>query len=242
MPAPVLFTDLSIGYAARRSRRVVAEHLTADLAAGRLTVLVGVNGSGKSTLLRTLAGLLPPLSGECSLCGMPLRRLKATEVARRVAVVLTAQPESFALRAREVVEWGRMPYLPWTGRLSASDYGIARRALEQVDAAALSERPLDTLSDGERARVFIAKALAQEAPVIMLDEPTAFLDYPAKRRTFALLRRLAEEGGKAVLVSTHDLDLALHFAHRAWLLRPDGLESDTVEALRPVIEREFMAC
>ncbi|MGM9688677.1 MAG: ABC transporter ATP-binding protein [Alloprevotella sp.] len=236
--------DLHIGY----RRHTVCRHLTASLPPGRLVALLGTNGCGKSTLLRTLAGLLPPLAADqlpegakeaeageedaaLRLDGKPLSQFNARQLARRVSVVLTFKPEAEALTAGEVVEMGRIPHAGWLTGLTIDDRQQVERALRLTDTLRLAHRQLNSLSDGERQRVFIAKALAQDAPVILLDEPTAFLDFPSKIAMLHLLRRLAHQENKAILLSTHDVEPALQLADTLWLLRPDGILTGSPQAL-----------
>lgn len=224
MPVALLKTiDLTIGYyTGRRTQRVVAEHVAVRLHPGELVCLLGPNGAGKSTLLRTLAGMQPPLQGRVELLGADLHRLQPCELARRLSVVLTERTDAGALSARTLVALGRYPYTDWSGRLTPTDETSIDRALMAVGALALAERPVGELSDGERQKVMIARALAQEPMLLLLDEPTAFLDLPRRVEIMGLLRRLARTTGRAVLLSTHDLDLALRSADRLWLLPLGG--------------------
>lgn len=232
---------LSTGYGPRRQRRIVARGLTATLAAGSFTALIGTNGAGKSTLLRTLAGLQPALEGEVSWCGKPLAAYSRRVLSRMLAVVLTDRNAGDGLTVSELVEMGRMPYTGFDGRLTEADRAIAAQAMAQTGVAPLAARTVGSLSDGERQRVMIAKALAQQTPAILLDEPTAFLDFPSKVSLLRLLRRLAEEEGKTILLSTHDLELALQIAGRVWLLSSDGLTEGTPSQLAAegALERFF---
>ena len=187
-------------------------HLTIE--AGRLTCLVGRNGVGKSTLLRTIAGLQPPLSGTVSIGGEDISRLSPSRRAKKVSIVLTRQPESGSLTVAEAVALGRMPYTNFWGTLTAEDRRIVEEAMRLTDITSLAHKRLARLSDGERQKAMIARAIAQQTPVILLDEPTAFLDHPSKESLFELLTRLAHEHGKTILLSTHDLELANRFADR----------------------------
>ncbi|MCG8351344.1 MAG: ABC transporter ATP-binding protein [Chloroflexales bacterium] len=216
--------QLSIGYAPRRSpRRVVAANLDLTLHAGEVVCLLGPNGTGKSTLLRTLAGMQPPLAGRVLLNGADLTALAPRELARRLSLVLTERIEVGQLSVYALVALGRHPHTDWMGRLTARDEELTRWALEAVDAVSLAERLVHELSDGERQRVLVARALAQEPLLMVLDEPTAFLDLPRRVEMMRLLRRLARETGRALLLSTHDLDLALRSADALWLLSPTGM-------------------
>lgn len=219
------FRDLTIGYGKGRSRREVSRSLSGDLCAGSLVALFGNNGRGKSTLLRTLAGLLPPLEGEVLICGVAARQLSRAEFSKNVAVVLTQTNDTAFLTAYEVVAMGRQPYTGLSGILGNADRRICEKALESVGATHLAQKTFRQLSDGEKQRVMIAKALAQDTPVVLLDEPTAFLDYPSRLDTTALLRRLAHEGGKAILFSSHDVEMASSHADRVWVLAKDHIEN-----------------
>ncbi len=217
-------SHLTIGYGST----VVARDLTADIEGGALTCLLGENGAGKSTLLRTIAGLQPPLGGEMTMTDgtgycLQLAALGKRQTARTISVVLTHQPSVQNLTVRDIVAMGRMPYTGFLGHLSPVDNSIVDEALRTIRLEHFAQRNFEMLSDGERQKVMIAKALAQQTPVILLDEPTAFLDYPSKVEMMKLLRHLSEALRKTILLSTHDLDLAQRYAHRLLLLSGDGL-------------------
>jgi ABC-type cobalamin/Fe3+-siderophores transport system ATPase subunit len=216
------FRDLAIGYRSRRRTSTVAAGLAAVARRGELTVLLGPNGCGKSTLIRTICGLQPALGGQVVLDGTSVADTPADRLARRVGVVLTDRVDPGLLSARELTALGRIPYLGLTGRLTRDDHRIVEQSLDAVDARHLADRPVADLSDGERQRVLTARALAQRPEVLVLDEPTAFLDVPSRTGLIQMLRRLAREQGLTVVMSTHDLELALRVADRAWLLGPDG--------------------
>ncbi|WP_433225436.1 ATP-binding cassette domain-containing protein [Microtetraspora malaysiensis] len=222
------------GYPARRghAERRVLDGLDATAPSGALTALIGPNGAGKSTLLRTMAGLQPALAGRVRIDGVAVDAVPAAELARRLAVVLTERDLPALLTARELAALGRHPHTGFTGRLSAADGEIVTWALEAVHAGHLADRPVTELSDGERQRVLVARSLAQEPSAILLDEPTAFLDVTSRVALMGLLRRLARERDLTVVVSTHDLELALRVADRIWLLAPGGvLHAGTPEEL-----------
>lgn len=214
--------ELAIGYRRRRRTVTVADGLSAAARPGELTVLLGPNGSGKSTLIRTLCGLQPPLAGGVSLDGVDVTDVSADQLARRVAVVLTDPVDPGLLCARELAALGRIPYLGLRASMSDDDHAVVDRALAAVGAGPLADRAVGDLSDGERQRVLTARALAQQPDVLVLDEPTAFLDVPSRLGLTQMLRRLAHEQGLTVVMSTHDLDLALRVADHAWLLGRDG--------------------
>ncbi len=223
MTALLTADALTVGYRGRRGAPRTLLHI-AHLAvmAGSLVAVLGRNGSGKSTLLRTLAGLHPPLTGTLTVAGHDITRLAARDRARTIAVVLTGQPVSGDLRAAEVVALGRQPYTDWTGTLRPTDHAAIATALAAVGATALAPRRIYQLSDGERQRVWLARALAQQPRLLLLDEPTAFLDLPGRLELAALLRHLAHDSNRALIFSTHELDLALRVADRLWLLPGDG--------------------
>lgn len=222
---------LDIGYTHRGRTTVVARHLDAEARPGELTCLIGGNGVGKSTLLRTMAAFQPALGGEVWMDGRPLALMSASERARRVSVVTSEAPRLSHTTVEELVAMGRAPYTGFWGRLSGADHAVVREALREVELLGLSHRRADAISDGERQKAMIARALAQRTPLMLLDEPTAFLDYPSKASVLVLLRRLASERRRTVLLSTHDLGLALQLSHRLWLLTPGGLVEGTPHEL-----------
>ena len=219
----VKLTDFSIGYRTRHGLRTVAAGITATIRRGELTCLLGRNGVGKSTLLRTLAGFQPRLGGSISINGREIDDYSDRQLAQTLGVVLTERPDVQQMTAIEMVAMGRSPYTGFWGRMDKDDEQIVAEAIEQVGIGELAHRQVSTLSDGERQKVMIAKALAQQTPIIYLDEPTAFLDYPSKVDTLLLLRRICRESQKTVFLSTHDLELALQVADRLWLMMPGGL-------------------
>jgi iron complex transport system ATP-binding protein len=222
-PAPALRAqDLAVGYRHRRERRAVLERVTVSVARGELVCLLGPNGIGKSTLMRTLGRMQPPLWGAIELGGRPLTSLSAGELAQRLGVVLTDRIAVESLRVRQVVELGRYPHSGWLGGLAAHDHEVVAWALDAVGATHLADRDVGQISDGERQRVMVARALAQEPVLLMLDEPTAFLDVASRVEVMGLLRRLTRETALAVVVSTHDLEIALRTADVVWLLLPGG--------------------
>ena len=222
-PATALRTsDLAVGYRTRRTRRAVLERLNVTANVGELVCLLGPNGIGKSTLLRTIARMQPALHGGIELGGTNLVAISASDLARRIGVVLTDRVGVEALSARRIVELGRYPHTGWFGALTGHDRSVVNWALDAVGATHVEDRDFIQLSDGEQQRVMIARALAQEPSLLVLDEPTAFLDVPSRVELMGLLRRLTRSGALAVVVSTHDLELALRMADVIWLAMPGG--------------------
>jgi iron complex transport system ATP-binding protein len=214
---------VTIGYRRNtHTQRVVAEDISVSLNAGEFVCLLGPNGAGKSTLIQTIAGMQPPLSGTVKLDGKLLSSYSARELAQRMSLVLTQRAAVGMMSASTLVSLGRHPYTNWTGRLGARDGEAVQAAMAAVGVESLAHRPVCELSDGERQKVMIARALAQDPQVMILDEATAFLDLPRRVEFMHLLRHLAPEGKRAILLSTHDLDLALRCADRLWLLPPGG--------------------
>ena len=227
MNETIRLKNLSIGCNEKgRGKKYIAQEINASLYEGQLTCLLGANGAGKSTLLRTLSAFLPPLEGEVLLKGKRIEEYSANERARLVGVVLTEKPELHHMMVGELVGMGRSPYTNFWGSLSTTDCEAVNKALEIVGMSDFATRLVDTLSDGERQKVMIAKALAQETPVIYLDEPTAFLDYPSKVDTMLLLRQLAHETGKTIFLSTHDVELALQTADTLWLMKRNRVKGE----------------
>lgn len=224
-------TDLAIGYRGRHVT-VVREHLDFSLHAGELTCLLGANGVGKSTLLRTLSAAQSPLSGCLELMGRPLSGYSVRERSRLIGVVLTDKTQTGGLTVYELVALGRQPHTGFFGRLDRHDRDMIDYAMQAVGMAHKAKSYVAQLSDGERQKVMIAKALVQECPLILLDEPTAFLDIVSRMEIMTLLRRLAVEEHKAVLLSTHDVEQALTLSDRLWLLAGTyGIECGCTEDL-----------
>lgn len=214
----IILKDLSIGYRGRRSLRTVAEGINAHISSGELTCLLGSNGIGKSTLLRTLSAFQPKISGEIILQDREIETYTEKELARLVSVVLTEKPDVRNMSVRDLVALGRSPYTGFWGRLLPEDEAKVDEAIDLVRIPHIAERMVHTLSDGERQKAMIAKALAQNTPIIYLDEPTAFLDFPSKVEMMQLLHRLSRETHKTIFLSTHDLELALQIADKIWLM------------------------
>ena len=201
----ITLSSLTLAYDSKR----ILEAANTTFTRGTLTALVGRNGSGKSTLLRALAAIDAPHSGVVVVDSKPLHSLSAVERAKVISFVSTQRVRVANMRCEDVVATGRAPYTNWLGAMQAEDSNIVHSALEAVGMASFAQRAINTLSDGECQRVMIARALAQQTPVILLDEPTAFLDIPTRFEICRLLGDLAHTQGKTIIFSTHDTDAAL---------------------------------
>lgn len=210
--------NLSIGYITKKERKVVAEGITANIHSDELTCLLGANGIGKSTLLRTLSAFQPKLAGEVFVQGKEIASYTEKQLSTLLSVVLTEKCDVKNMSARELIGLGRSPYTGFWGTLTEDDKQMVDKAISLVKIENLANRMVDTLSDGERQKVMIAKALAQDTPIIFLDEPTAFLDFPSKVEIMQLLHRLSRKTNKTIFLSTHDLELALQIADKIWLI------------------------
>ena len=218
----ITLSHLSVGY---KIGHAVVSDINLTLQSGKLASLIGANGVGKSTLLKTLTGFLPKLEGSLLLDGKDISEFSQRALARQISIVLTQKPDVQNLTVEEIIGLGRSPYTGFFGKLHANDQQIVDESITAVGIQKLKNRMIQTLSDGERQKVMIAKALAQQTPVIFLDEPTAFLDFSSKVETFQLLQRMAHEMGKLVLLSTHDLELAVRFSDTLLQVNGDGLRT-----------------
>lgn len=224
--------DLSIGYKTKKNIRIVAEHINSSIFSGELTCLLGANGIGKSTLMRTLSAFQPKLAGNIYIQNKEINQYTEKELATLVSVVLTEKFDIKNMTVRELIGLGRSPYTGFWGRLNQEDEEVVTNAISLVKIENLALRMVHTLSDGERQKVMIAKALAQETPIILLDEPTAFLDFPSKVEIMQLLHRLSRKTNKTIFLSTHDLELALQIADKIWLMdKQSGIHIGTPEDL-----------
>ncbi|MBR1882409.1 MAG: ABC transporter ATP-binding protein [Muribaculaceae bacterium] len=218
----ILITDgLHVGYRHNKKQVTLLGPLNLRLSAGRLAVLIGQNGAGKSTLIRTLTCALPPVAGRVLVAGENVREQSQRERSRLIALVSTERIQAGGLTVTELVSLGRQPHTDFLGRLSDEDHQIVMEAMSDVGIMHKAESYVASLSDGERQKAMIARALAQQTPIIILDEPTAFLDVASRIETMQLLAKLAHEGGKAVLLSTHDLAQSLRQADDLWLITRD---------------------
>ena len=218
---------LTVGY----GEKAVLTDITQTLAAGQMVSLLGANGAGKSTLLRTLAGFQPPLAGKVLIDGRNLHSLSPAERSKAVSVVLTERVEVPYMKVEDLVGMGRSPYTGFFGRLDKEDRAIVAEAIGMVGIAHLAQRTVDTLSDGERQKALLAKALAQQTPIILLDEPTAFLDFHAKVSTLRLLLRLAHETNKTIFLSLHDVEMAIQLSDALWIVQDGKISTGTTASL-----------
>ncbi|MCX7986579.1 MAG: ABC transporter ATP-binding protein [Bacteroidales bacterium] len=212
--------DLQIGYNIR-NKEFRAGPISFTLAEGELAMLIGPNGVGKSTLLKTLIRLNEPIEGQVFFQGRPLRQIPKAEMSKYIAFVSTETSYPFYISVYELVSLGRIPYLNWMGRLSSEDRRIVERAIEQMQLEHLRNKPIQEVSDGERQKALIARALAQDTPVILLDEPTAFLDIVNKHNIIHLLGDIAHQQKKTVLLTTHDLNIAISETDKLLVMLPN---------------------
>jgi iron complex transport system ATP-binding protein len=214
----LLIEDLSIGY----GNKVVADKISTVIPSGELICLLGSNGTGKSTLIRSICAFQPVLNGKVLVDQFDVHSLSERELSKQISVVLTDRVVVPNATVAELVGYGRSPYTGMLGRLNSHDKEVVANAMKECGISHKNNSQLSSLSDGERQKAFIAKALAQDTPIIILDEPTAFLDLPARVEIMQLLRNIANTSGKSILMSTHDLDLALQLSDRLWLLQNGG--------------------
>lgn len=214
--------NLSTGYSRGRIQREVSRQINLSIPVGQVVMLMGPNGSGKSTLMHTIAGLLPPRAGEVQISGHPIAGLKMKQIAKLLSLVLTEKISPGNMNVWDIISIGRYPYVNYRGTLGQEDRSCIRSAVAQCRLEGMEHRLYTELSDGEKQRVMIARALTQQTPVILLDEPTAHLDLPSRLEVIMMLRRMARELDKTILISTHELDLALGWADTIWLMGRDG--------------------
>lgn len=215
----IVLENLKIGYPETgRGSGFTREGITLSARAGETVALIGPNGAGKSTLLRTITGLLPALSGNCLLAGKPVQTGKPRELAAIISFVSTENAIIGNMRVYDLVAYGRFPYTNWLGKLSKTDHEKVADALSKAALTPLAGRMLNQISDGERQRAFIARAVAQDTPLIVLDEPTSFLDVSNKFEIFHLLHQLAYRDRKTIVLSTHDMGIALREMDKLWIM------------------------
>jgi iron complex transport system ATP-binding protein len=215
--------QLEIGYCSKRKQTSVFQGLNASFQSGSLIGLIGDNGVGKSTLLKTLTGYLKPLHGSVLIQGENLASLSFEQKASRISIVTTEKIGGFNLTVYDVVALGRTPYVSMFGKLMPDDIAVIERSLERLGLTSLKDTLMEELSDGQRQKVMIAKSLAQETPIILLDEPTAFLDYKSKHKLFEDLKTLCTEEQKLIMVSSHDIDLMQKYMTKALYLKENNL-------------------
>ena len=211
--------NVSIGYKNKNELLSIAENISLEIYKGEMVCLLGPNGGGKSTLIRTLAGMQPALSGVVTIDGDDIHAMNLELLAKKMSVVLTDAVTVPNMKVFDIVALGRYPHTNWFGTLSQTDVEIVRSAMQKVGLQGFDNRDFQQLSDGEKQRAMIAKALAQDTPFIMLDEPTAHLDLPNRIEVMTLLKNLARTTYKSILLSTHELDLALQVSDRIWLMQ-----------------------
>lgn len=206
--------DLLIGY----GNKAILPPINITLKEGDLVALIGPNGAGKSTLFKTLTAHIKQIEGNIELMGKDLSNYSSKEKARLIGLVLTSRPDDMFLTVYDVVASGRSPYTNYFGRIKKEDEKIIHESLEIVGINNLKNRYFETLSDGEKQKVMIAKTIAQNTPIIFMDEPTAFIDYPSKIELFSLMKMLTKERNKTIIFSSHDLELLLRYTDDLWLL------------------------
>lgn len=216
--------NITLGYG---ELKILLRDFSLSIVPGELTALIGRNGIGKSTLLRSLAGLVCPLSGDVKIDGKSVFAFKSREVAENIAFVTTENIKVPHLSVWDVVSMGRSPYTNWVGSLSDMDCRVVRQAIVDVGVEHLTHANIDRLSDGERQRVMVARAIAQQTPIILLDEPSAFLDLPNRYQIVMLLSQIAHQSNKTIIFSTHDLSTAIKLCDKIWVMSADGLECGT---------------
>jgi len=210
--------DLTTGYSQKKEQVIIHEQLNISLPEGKMVALIGPNGSGKSTLLRTIAGLQKPLSGSVLVDGKNLFSCNNAEKSTLISLVLTDRIEAGYLSVEQVISFGRYPYTGWGGNLSPADWDRIEQAIILCHLERLAKKPFSQLSDGEKQRTMIARAIAQDTPIVVLDEPTAHLDLSYRVEILSLLKQLSRNTNKSIVVATHELDLAMHLADQLWLM------------------------
>ena len=230
MSTELTTNNLSIGYSHKQNTKIVADDINISLQHGKLTCLMGPNGIGKSTLIKTLTGVLPPVSGDVVIGSQKINSLNHLQKAQTIAVVLTERPSTGYMNVRELVSLGRFPYTNWQNSFSKEDIEIVDNAIKAVGLSDQSNSPLSELSDGNFQKAIIGRALAQDTSILVLDEPTIHLDVNNKTIVIKLLRELSKDANRSILLSTHDLELAMSFADKLWLFSDneiiEGLPED----------------
>lgn len=219
-------SKISIGYAVKKEKNLIASNIDITLEKGKLIALIGANGIGKSTLLRTLTGIQKPLSGKVIVADEDIHELDSLTLAQNLSVVLTEKLPPSNLTVFELVALGRQPYTNWIGKLTEEDLAKINRAIELTQISHLTQKKHYEISDGQLQKALIARALAQDTPLIILDEPTTHLDLLHKVSVFKLLKKLTEETQKSILFSTHDIDLAIQLSDEMIIMTPENVVQD----------------
>lgn len=219
-------SNLSIGYLTKKERIVIASNLNLNLKAGKLVSLVGANGIGKSTLLRTLCGIQKPISGTVYLNEKDIQSFEPLALAQNLSLVLTEKLPPSNLTVFELIALGRQPYTNWLGKLSDEDLEKVNQAIKLTQIESLKDKKHFEISDGQLQKVLIARALAQNTPLIILDEPTTHLDLLHKVSVFKLLKKLSQETNKCILFSTHDIDLAIQLSDEMIVMTENNVVQD----------------
>lgn len=224
--------NLNVGYFNSNKSNIIQKDINLSAEKGELIALIGTNGCGKSTLLRSISCLQPAISGEVLLDGHDVLRMKPKKRATQISVVLTSIESVASFTVKELISIGRDPFTGWLGKLSVEDDEIIHKAIEVTHLQGFENRNIHQLSDGERQRVFIARAMAQDTPLMLLDEPTSHLDLPNRINTLLLLQKLAHQTSKTILISTHELETAMQVADKIWLMKKNaGVSVGTPEDL-----------
>ncbi|MCV6630692.1 MAG: ABC transporter ATP-binding protein [Flavobacteriaceae bacterium] len=217
----IVTKDLSIGYRSKKQANILAKNIAIDIPTGSLTAVIGINGIGKTSLLKTLSKRLQPLAGTIEIDGATLHKIPSSKLAKTMSLVLTESLAVKTFTVEELVALGRSPYTNWIGRLSKQDHQIVAHALRQTHISHLKHYRCDTLSDGQLQRVMIARALAQDTPLILMDEPTTHLDLYRKIEVMTLLKELCAKQNKTIVFASHELELAIQLCDRMVLMTPD---------------------
>lgn len=219
-------TDLAIGYHTKKYKTVIAQNIHLELPEGKLITLIGANGVGKSTLLRTITGIQKPLAGEVILKDKNILAYDLLKLAQNLSVVLTEKLPPSNLTVYELVALGRQPYTNWVGKLAPEDLEKVMTAIELTNIQEIAHKKHYEISDGQLQKVLVSRALAQDTPLIILDEPTTHLDLHHKVSLFKLLKKLSQEMGKCILFSTHDIDLAIQLSDEMIVMTKDNITQD----------------
>ncbi len=226
------FSNVSIGYNEKHYTKIIADNINLLTKKGEFVCLLGPNGCGKSTLLRTIAGMQPPLSGEILIERTNIQNISLKELAKKMSIVLTESISIANMSVYDIVSLGRYPYTSWYGKTTPEDEKIIQQSIDLVGMNNYTHEEFVRLSDGEKQRIMIAKSLAQNTPIILLDEPTAHLDIPNRIAILKLLQKLSKETNKTIILSTHELNLALKYSDTIWLMQKNKpIICDTPNAL-----------